>query len=199
MLEMMLIGGAAALGLFLLFGLYTLRDPERDIPEGDNIVSPADGRIVAIVDLKDETLKIEKSMREKIDATALDVRNSRYLVLIRMTALGVKALRAPINGRIASVKNIRGRFRRADSLGSIENERTEILFNDLDQVKVLQIAGFLSRNTDCSVRKGDKIVKGERIGRNGSMVLLIIPKNVIIRAKERSQVIAGESVIADFG
>lgn len=45
-------------------------------------------------------------------------------------------------------------------------------------VKVIQIAGLLARRIKCSVRKNQKINKGEIIGRIafGSQVILVVPE-----------------------
>jgi len=40
-----------ALAAIIVFYLYFNRDPVRQIPPGKNVVSPADGKIIGIVDL----------------------------------------------------------------------------------------------------------------------------------------------------
>src|SRR5580704_4720088 len=75
-----------------LFVFYFFRDPERVIPAGeDNIVSPADGRVVEISD-------------EAFDAAA------GQRVSIFLAVWNVHIQRAPVAGRIADVVYRPGKF-----------------------------------------------------------------------------------------
>ena len=74
--------GWVAIGVIL--GICTLaiaaffRDPERTIPTGEGlIVSPADGRVVSIADIKDDPKFAEAATRVSIFLSPLDVHINR--------------------------------------------------------------------------------------------------------------------------
>ena len=74
--------GWVAIGVIL--GICTLaiaaffRDPERTIPTGEGlIVSPADGRVVSIADIKDDPKFAEAAARVSIFLSPLDVHINR--------------------------------------------------------------------------------------------------------------------------
>jgi len=197
-----LIAAAATVLLFLAFWrFWFLRDPERDIPEGDNIVSPADGKIISVMPIRTEEVEIPKGMLGKVETLSSDVRNAGYLVSIFMTPLNVHVQRAPINGRIARVKYTKGKFLSANTLAALANENNEILIEDIDSVKVIQIAGFIARRIECFVKADDRVIKGDRIGRInlGSQVTMILPRNIKLKVREGQKVKAGETIIAEFG
>lgn len=185
---------------YLIFWkFWFLRDPERVVPEGPNIVSPADGKVIKIMEI-DREVEIEKGLLGRIRTKSEDVKKAKYLVSIFMTPLDVHVQRAPFNGRIAATKHEKGRFMSANSINAFYNENNEILIEDVDCLKVIQIAGFLARRIECFVKPGDHVVKGDRIGRInlGSQVSLILPENVNILVQEGEMVRAGETIIADL-
>jgi len=63
---------------------------------------------------------------------------------------------------------------------------------------VIQIAGFLARKIICSIKRNQKVNKGQRIGRIvlGSQITVILPKGVDLKVKVNDKVKAGESIIA---
>jgi len=201
MLTEVLIGLGIIIILFLLFWrFWFLRDPVRSIPEGENIVSPADGKIIKIVNIKSDKIEIDKGIFGKIKTISKDVKNAQYLISIFMSPLDVHVQRAPINGSIVNVKYQKGKFLAANTLEALQNENNEILIEEYDTVKVIQIAGFIARRIECFVKKGEKILKGHKIGRInlGSQVSIILPKNVNIKVKEGQKVKAGSTIIADL-
>ena len=192
--------------LLLFYRFWFLRDPERAVPEGDNIVSPADGKVIKVmrIDSEDEEqgLKIRKGMFGSIDTLSKDVEGARWLISIFMSPLDVHVQRAPMDGRVAGVRYKEGTFVAANSLDALKNEKNEIILEELEtKVKVIQIAGFLARRIQCFVKKGDHVLKGEKIGRIiiGSQVSMILPEGYSIRVKQGDRVKAGESIIAEYG
>jgi phosphatidylserine decarboxylase len=186
--------------LFLLFWrFWFLRDPLREIPEGENMVSPADGKIIRIIEINSSDLRIEKGALGMVKAASSDVKDAKYLISIFMSPLDVHVQRAPIDGVIRDVKYTAGSFKPANGL-VLENENNQILIEDFQQVKVIQIAGLLARRIECFVKPGDKVVKGDRIGRInlGSQVTMIVPKNVVLTVKEGDRVKAGETIIGEL-
>ncbi len=196
-----LVGLLVLAALFFLFWrFWFLRDPEREIPQGENMVSPADGRIIKVAEIGSGDLKISKGALGKVKTFSGDVKDAGYLVSIFMSPLDVHVQRAPVGGRIASVRYNKGKFLAASSLEALSNESNEILIEDIDSCKVVQIAGFVARRIECFVKKDDLVVKGQRLGRInlGSQVSLVIPKNVELKVKEGERVKAGSTVLAEF-
>ncbi|MDY6966121.1 MAG: phosphatidylserine decarboxylase [Halobacteriota archaeon] len=161
-----IIGVAVTLFLIIFF-----RDPVRD-PEGDGMLSPADGKV----------MKVEKGK-----------------IGIFMNLHNVHVNRTPLSGRVKGVQYIKGAFRPAFKKESDYNERNIIyLSTDQGDLEIVQIAGSFARRIVCYVREGDDITMGERIGmiRFGSRVDVTIPEGFDLIVKNGDRVRAGESVIA---
>ena len=189
------------LALFIiLFLLYFYRDPERIIPKGDNIVVPADGRIISIIDTSKKTIKINKGLLGKIKTLTKDVAKQCYVISIFMSPFDVHINRAPIGGIVKSIKYTRGKFFEAYNLEkSLQNEKNEIIIKNKNiKVKVIQIAGLLARRIRCCIKKNQKINKGEKIGiiALSSQTTIIVPKGVDLRVKVNDKVKAGSTIIA---
>ena len=158
---------------FLLF----FRDPERRIARG--IVSPADGRILAIYD-----------------------RSGLLRIGIFMSVTDVHVNRAPLNGRVISVTHKPGSFIPAYRQESVRNERLITTMNtNIGRIKVIQIAGILAKRIVPYIKQGKELKKGERIGiiQFGSRVDLIMPSNKIrTLVKKGQRVKAGSTTIAEL-
>jgi len=186
--------------LYLVFKqFYFLRDPVRAIPHGDNLVSPADGKVIQILDTGDKELKIKKGLLGKIEAMCSDIAKECYVISIFMSPLNVHINRTPMTGKIISVKHTKGKFFNAGNLEkSLMNEKNEIIIeNKKIKIKIIQIAGFLARRIECFVKKDQKILKGQRIGliNLGSQVTVIMPKKVKPAIKIGQKIKAGSSII----
>ena len=195
----------AALGLIVLAVLFLLnfyRDPKRTIPKGSNIVSPADGRIISIVNTSKKEIKVSKGIIGKIRSMTKDISNNCYVISIFMSPLDVHINRAPIEGTIKSIRHTKGKFFKAYDLEkSFENEKNEIVIENKNlKIKVIQIAGFLARRILCYAKINDKVNKGDKIGMIalGSQATIIMPKSVKLKIKINDKVKAGESIIADL-
>ncbi|MEK6942880.1 MAG: phosphatidylserine decarboxylase [Nanoarchaeota archaeon] len=188
--------------LLISFLLNFYRDPERTIPKGNNIVSPADGKVISIIDTAKNNVRINKGFLGKIKSYSKDVAPECKIISIFMSPLDVHINRAPISGKVVYAKHSKGKFFRAYNLEkSFENEKNEILIeNKKMKVKVIQIAGFLARRIICHVKKNDKVDKGGKIGKIslGSQATLMLPKNVEIKVKLGQKVKAGETIIASI-
>jgi len=193
--------------LLLFYKFVFLRDPKRRIPSGDDIVSPADGRIIKIVKLGElDKLKIRKGLIGKIKTLVLDNCKGGYLITIMMDLFDVHVQRAPVEGVVVSIKHVSGGFRNAVYGNKFENgiynEKNEIVIDNskIGKIKMIQIAGVLARRIECFVKEKQKINKGERVGRivMGSQVSLILPRKVRLMVKEGNKVKAGESIIASY-
>ena len=186
--------------LLVLFLLNFYRDPKRTIPKGNNIVAPADGRIISILRINKKNISIKKGLLGKIKALTKDVAEQCYVVSIFMSPLDAHINRAPIQGIVKSIKYAKGRFFKAYDFGkSLENEKNEIIIeNKKLKVKVIQVAGFLARRIKCYVKKNQKVNKGEKIGMIAlsSQTTIILPAGVVLKVKVNDKVKAGETIIA---
>lgn len=178
---------AGIFSLILLFSLNFFRDPDRKIPEGDNIiVSPADGKITAITIINDP-----------------DVGENSKLVSIFLNVFDVHANRVPVSGNVISVNHKDGRFVSAFRHDAADvNEQTTTLFDtSFGAVKVKQIAGLIARRILCYAKSGEKMNKGDRLGfiMFGSRTDVIFPPSVNVLVKAGQRVVGTETIIGNFG
>lgn len=190
--------------LLLSYRFWFLRLPERDVPEGNSIVSPANGIIKEIIEIRNsEPINIEKGLLSKIRLITDDTIKEGYVIVIEMNVHNVHYQKAPLDGKVAEVKYSKGTFLNALSPGleaTLSNERNEIIIEtEIGKIKVVQIAGFLARRIVPIAKKGDIVEKGETIGliKLGSQVALVIP-NLNLEVKKGDKVIEGETIITDF-
>lgn len=198
LLAILIVGAIVTHGIFLkilalisvlvvLFSIYFFRDPERNIPSGDNlIVSPADGKIILIEKIEEN--KFFKARVQKIS--------------IFMSVVDVHVNRIPIDGRVTYFNYQKGKFYPAyKDDASYENEQTTIVIEN-DRIKILfkQIAGILARRIVCHIRERWKVKQGERLGmiKFGSRVDLFLPLEVKLSVKLNEKVMAGETVIGTY-
>ena len=194
---------AVVAALIILFLLYFYRDPARKIPAGDAIISPADGRIIAIVRTGKKELRIKKGFTGRIRTLTGDLGKGPFIaVSIFMSPLDVHVNRVPLAGKALSVRHSKGRFYNAARPEAFENEKTEIVLDtEIGKIKVILIAGFLARRIETFIKQGDTLKKGMRIGRIklGSQVTLIIPEDKIrVVVREGKRVKAGSSIIGEI-
>ncbi|MBU0666303.1 MAG: phosphatidylserine decarboxylase [Nanoarchaeota archaeon] len=190
--------------IWIFYKLFFLRDPAREIPFGNNIVSPADGvvmRIEKFDNKKNKNLVVKKKHLGCIKTFTSDVSTNGYIISIFMSVWNVHINRAPIAGKVQYSVHTKGKFLKADKINStFENENTQVLIKDENfKVKVIQIAGIMARRIVSFVKKDENILKGQRIGliKIGSQVTLILPKTVNIKIKKGEKVFAGTSIIAE--
>jgi len=193
------MAAVALLGLFLnstwlaLLGLvgagffaYFFRDPERLIPqEQDLIVSPADGKVVLVDEVREDKFLGRPAKR----------------VGIFMNVLDVHVNRAPVAGTVVVTNHQAGRFKvasRPDAGQVNEQQATLLEAEEGRQVLVVQIAGLLARRIIPYVSPGQKLARGERLGMIcfGSRVDLYLPPEAELLVKVGDRVQAGSSVLA---
>jgi phosphatidylserine decarboxylase len=172
-----------ALILFILsiFICYFFRNPSRRIPQGENlIVSPADGKVVKIVQLPDGTKTIS----------------------IFLNIFNVHVNRSPISGQLEKLEYRRGKFKVAfDEEASRVNEQNVITISGPGiRVVVRQIAGLIARRVVCWKKPGYNLARGELMGliRFGSRVDITLPAEVRIMAKVGDHVRGGSSILGDY-
>ena len=188
----------AAVFLIILFLLNFYRDPKRMVPKGNNIVAPADGRVISILKTSKKNVRVNKGFLGKIRALTKDIAKECYVISIFMSPLDVHINRAPIEGTIKSITHTKGKFFKAYDMGkSLENEKNEIIIEGRIKVKVIQTAGFLARRIKCYIKQNQKVNKGEKIGMIAlsSQTTIIIPAGVDLMVKVKEKMKAGETII----
>jgi len=171
--------------IFLVLAALVLnffRDPDREVPQNPGfIVSPADGKIVQVVD---ETH---------------DGRPVRRLSIF-MSPLDVHVNRSPIAGVIRNVSYRKGAFSVASKdEASVENEQNVFtLEGEQGTIIVKQIAGAVARRIVFWKRVGDRVARGERVGliKFGSRVDLILEPGTEWQVRVGDHVHAGSSILA---
>lgn len=181
------LGGWWSLPFWLvaIFVLQFFRDPPRAVPgDGYTVVSPADGRVVAVEPARDPYLQ-----RDAIK------------ISVFMNVFNVHSNRSPVDGEVKRRWYNSGRFFNAAlDKASLENERNALWLRTSmgADITCVQIAGLIARRILCYVREGDRIARGERFGfiRFGSRVDVYVPQDVTLKAALGDKVYATSTVIA---
>jgi phosphatidylserine decarboxylase len=164
------------------------RDPERVIPPGENqIVAPADGKIILIQEVQYPGLG---------DDTYLQIS-------IFMSVFNVHINRAPLAGTVENVIYNPGKFFAAfENKASLLNEQNSIIFSSTVKEKpvrilVKQIAGLIARRIVCYAKPGKTFARGERIGliRFGSRVDLFLPVDTTLSVNLNDKVKGGATIV----
>jgi phosphatidylserine decarboxylase len=205
--------------------VWFFRNPRREIPEGENIVSPADGTIVYTKILPPERPVIALKGKRTVSVSDIvkeDLSEAKLLIGIFMSPFNVHYNRSPIPGKVeyvrhhpAKLKNhhmtsmhYRSLFRffpiYENSPHIVENERTVTKIrgayrNQSLWCYVVQIAGGSVRGIQSSVSEGQWVDKGAIFGmiRIGSQVDVILPwkRAMTVHVKPGMKVRAGKSIL----
>ena len=183
------VGFAFALPVWLLaiFVLQFFRDPPRAIPQNpDAVLSPADGRIVAVERVNDPYVN-----REAIK------------VSVFMNVFNVHSNRSPVDGKVQSVQYFPGKFVNADlDKASTENERNALWIKTADgqDITSVQVAGLIARRILCYVGEGDVLARGQRYGfiRFGSRVDVYLPLTATVKVAIGDKVSATTTILASL-
>ena len=164
------------------------RIPRRAFTNDDNeIIAPADGRIVVIEDVfEKEWLKTECRQ-----------------VSIFMSPANVHVNRYPVTGKVAYVKYHKGNyFIASHPKSSTLNEHSSIGIEMSNGTRILmrQIAGAVARRIVCYAKEGDEVKQNQEVGfiKFGSRVDLFIPLDAGIDVDLEDIVRGGISTIAFF-
>ena len=166
--------GAAAVTVAVAIALF-FRDPERpDSAQPGDILSPADGRIVAVGKVEEDRYLGGQALR----------------ISVFMSIFNVHVNRMPMDSKVLAVKRVPGGFAMAhlDDAGVI-NERTEIVLED----------GY--GRIICRIKEGDDMKRGSRFGLIcfGSRVDMYLPLEASPQVEIGARVRAGQSVLARMG
>ena len=153
-------------------------------PDDDRlVVSPADGRVIAVTPEREERFLHGPATR----------------VSIFMSPLDVHVNRSPVTGTVRHVQHTEGRFHAAFSdKSSLDNERNAVVLESRGHRFVaIQIAGAVARRIVCYVGPGDSLTRGQRFGMImfGSRVDLFLPPGVQPAVEVGTRVRAGLSVV----
>ena len=170
-----------SMGFFVFF---FFRNPKRIIPDGQGIIlSPADGKIVDIKKIKEETY----------------LNSEMISISIFLSIFNVHINRAPYLGIVKKMEYSKGRFYPASrEKASLLNEHNSILISYRDlNILVRQIAGVIARRVVCWVKEGDYLDRGQRLGfiRFGSRVDILLPLDIEVIVRLGDRVRGGETVI----
>jgi phosphatidylserine decarboxylase len=165
--------------VFAVFCLYFFRDPDRPIPGGPVAVSPADGKVVAVV-----------------------AEGPLTRISIFLNIFDVHVNRAPISGSIVNVQYKKGQFLVASKeVASVENEQNVVTIQGQNGIQVTfkQIAGLIARRIVFRKAVGDSVAAGERVGliKFGSRVDVLLGPEWTVRVVQGQRVQCGSSVLAD--
>ena len=180
-------GWSVPLWIWTAFVLQFFRDPARPIPgTAKDVLSPADGRIVAIQTTRDPY----------IDREALKIS-------VFMNVFNVHSNRSPVDGEV------KGRWYHAGSFlnaaldkASLENERNAIWLRTPEgqDVTSVQVAGLIARRILCYVEEGDRLSRGQRYGfiRFGSRVDVYLPPESRPKVSLGDTVSASATILAEL-
>jgi len=176
---------AAVPWLVVAFMVQFFRDPPRAVPqEAKAVLSPADGRIVAVERTRDPYLER--------DALKMSV---------FMNVFNAHSNRSPVDGEVRNAWHHPGRFFNAElSKSSLENERHALWIRTAGgaDVTCVQIAGLIARRILCYAAPGQRLARGERYGfiRFGSRVDVYLPPESRPLASMGDKVYATETILA---
>jgi len=168
--------------ILAIFCLNFFRDPDRVVPAGPVAVSPADGKVVAVVPMD----------------------GGGHRISIFLNVFDVHVNRTPIPGKITCVNYKKGEFLVASKPEASEaNEQSVLTVKGViggveTKVTFKQIAGLIARRIIVYKKAGDVVDAGERIGliKFGSRVDVLLGPEWEVEVKTGQRVAAGSSVIA---
>jgi len=165
-----------------MFFLWFFRDPNRTIPQGAGlVVSPGDGVVT-------EAEWIET------------VSGSRLRLSIFLNVFDVHVNRAPVGGVVKVCEFRKGLFMNAMNPESVLNNEQTLITIDAGgyEVSFKQIAGLLARRIVCTVKPGDRVERGQRVGmiKFGSRTDVLIPADAVLKVKRGARVTGGSTILA---
>jgi phosphatidylserine decarboxylase len=178
---------AAPFWLIFIFCVQFFRDPGREIPSGENnVLSPADGRIVVIEQVRDQYLQ-----------------RDALKISVFMNVFNVHSNRSPVDGTVEQRWYNPGTFVNADlDKASTENERNALHIRSSlgHDITCVQVAGLIARRILCYVDRGASLSRGQRYGfiRFGSRVDVYLPTDARPRVTIGDKVRATSTVLAEL-
>ena len=166
--------------------LYFFRNPKRNIIlDSDRLLSPADGKIVAINNVFENEFFKSERIQISIFLSPLDIHVTRY----------------PVSGDIIYSKYHQGDYLVAwHPKSSEKNERTSVVIKNKKFREILyrQIAGAVARRIVNYAKKNSYVEQGDDSGfiKFGSRVDVFLPLDTEIKVKVGDRVVGGITIIA---
>ena len=180
---------AVLAGLLVLFCVNFFRDPEREIPAGDEVVvAAADGHVAEIAEHEESEVLKTKCKRVGIFLSVFDVHVNK----------------APIAGKVTYTKHYPGTYpgpyldARHPDVSKFNEALTWAFEGAKATLVVRQITGKIARRIVPWSKTGDVVAKGFRFGmiRFGSYTEIYLPLDAEITVKIGDKVLGGATVIA---
>ena len=173
--------------IVLLFILSFFRMPNRQLTINDNqIISPADGKVVVIEEIIDEEYFKDK----------------RIQLSVFMSPANVHVNRNPIGGEVVYNQYHKGKYLVAwHPKSSTENERWSVAVkNSKGTILYKQIAGALAKRICNYTKVGQQVNQTDEYGfiKFGSRVDLLLPPGTKINVKLNEVVKGGVTVLATW-
>ena len=174
-----------AFAVLTLFSMYFFRDPQRIPPNNNGFLSPADGKVVQIINVEDEEIGSAKQ------------------ISIFLSVFNVHRQRVPLSGKVISKNNNSGKFLAAfNHKASLDNEQTVVTFETENgkRYKIKQIAGLIARRILNYMEPENRVERGQRLGfiRFGSRVDIIVPPEFQIDVSLEDMVRGNQTIIGRF-
>ena len=173
--------------LFFFFVVSFFRIPYRNLIKGEQeIICPADGKVVVIEEITDVEYFKDK----------------RLQVSIFMNPANVHVNRNPVSGEVLYSKYHKGKYLVAwHPKSSTENERHSVVIqNDRGIILVKQIAGAVAKRIVNYLSAGQAVEQGSEMGfiKFGSRVDVLLPVGSKVQVQLNQKVKGGVTVLATF-
>ena len=172
--------------IIFVFILWFFRNPKRNIIKNPELIlSPADGKVIAINEVDELEYFKNKKIQISIFLSPLDIHVNRY----------------PISGEILYSKYHKGDYLVAwHPKSSSKNERTTVVIKNkkFGEVMYRQIAGAVARRIVNYAKVSSNVEQGDDSGfiKFGSRVDLFLSKDLNLKIKVGDKVKGGLSIIA---
>ena len=166
--------------------LWFFRNPKRKIViDNDNVLSPADGKIVNIEKVKENEF----------------FKDERIKISIFLSITNVHVTRFPISGKVIYNKYNPGQYLVAwHPKSSDKNERTSVVIRNsyFGDILYRQIAGAIARRIVNYAKTNNKVIQGEDSGfiKFGSRVDIFLPISSNISVNKGQNVIGGVTILS---
>ena len=172
--------------IIFVFILWFFRNPKRNIIKNPELIlSPADGKVIAIKEVDELEYFKDKKIQISIFLSPLDIHVNRY----------------PVSGEILYSKYHKGEYLVAwHPKSSDKNERTTVVIKNkkFGEVMYRQIAGAVARRIVNYAKVNSNVEQGDDSGfiKFGSRVDLFLSKDLNLKIKVGDKVKGGLSIIA---
>ena len=172
--------------IIFVFILWFFRNPKRNIIKNPELIlSPADGKVIAIKEVDELEYFNDKKIQISIFLSPLDIHVNRY----------------PVSGEISYSKYHKGEYLVAwHPKSSDKNERTTVVIKNkkFGEVMYRQIAGAVARRIVNYAKVSSNVEQGDDSGfiKFGSRVDLFLSKDLNLKIKVGDKVKGGLSIIA---